>query len=232
MAAMTWMLCPAYSQTNADATAAPVVQPPTASAPAGMPAVPLRSSVAEVVKLSAAGMGDDLVVAFVNGSRSQFNLTAGEIIQLKKQGVSMTAITAMLNHDIALQNSNPTTQANSNKGQPGVSSNQDAVVYQAQSAPDSGVVSQAPPPQVEYVTVAPGPDYYWYPGYWGWNNGWVWSGGYWGFRGGYGLGGYRGWSGYRGGYGFHGSTGFHGGGGFHGGNSFRSGGSHGGGGHH
>lgn len=49
--------------------------------------------------------------------------------------------------------------------------------------PAETVVATAPPaPQVEVVTVAPGPEYYWVPGYWGWNAGWVWIGGRWSVR--------------------------------------------------
>ena len=36
-----------------------------------------------------------------------------------------------------------------------------------------------PPPQLEVVPMAPGPDYYGVPGYWNWNGGWVWIGGNW-----------------------------------------------------
>src|ERR1035438_1171197 len=45
--------------------------------------------------------------------------------------------------------------------------------------PQAAVVapSAPPPPQVEYVPVAPGPYYVWAPGYWSWNGGWVWVGG-------------------------------------------------------
>jgi hypothetical protein len=53
----------------------------------------------------------------------------------------------------------------------------------------------APPPQVEVVTVAPGPDYYWTPGYWHWNGRWMWVGGSWGFRAGWGP--HRGWGSYH-----------------------------------
>jgi len=47
--------------------------------------------------------------------------------------------------------------------------------------PDNAVVvAQAPPPpQVEIVPVAPGPEYVWMPGYWSWGGGgWVWVGGH------------------------------------------------------
>lgn len=53
-----------------------------------------------------------------------------------------------------------------------------------QPAPAAPVMTTEapPPPQVEVVPVAPGPDYYWMPGYWNWNGGWVWIGGNWVIR--------------------------------------------------
>ena len=49
--------------------------------------------------------------------------------------------------------------------------------------PPTEVTTQAPPPpQVEYVPVAPGPDYCWVPGYWYWGPGWIWVGGRWTIR--------------------------------------------------
>ena len=37
-----------------------------------------------------------------------------------------------------------------------------------------------PPPQVEYITDAPGPEYIWIGGSWEWRGRWVWSSGRWG----------------------------------------------------
>jgi outer membrane lipoprotein SlyB len=47
---------------------------------------------------------------------------------------------------------------------------------------DAGVSDQAPPPPpVETIVVAPGPDYNWIGGEWVWNGGWFWVGGHWGY---------------------------------------------------
>jgi hypothetical protein len=67
-------------------------------------------------------------------------------------------------------------------------------------APAPVVVQQPPPaPQVEVLTTAPGPGYYWAPGYWSWRGGvWVWIGGCWAPRpypGAVWIGGRWGWSG-------------------------------------
>jgi len=217
-----------YAQTNYDPYAA---QTTANTAPSAVAARPLAapSNVNEVVKLSSAGLGNDVVLSFVNGSQSLYNLSADDIVHLKDSGVSPAVITAMLNHDMMLRNNNPygpggiantppappqTVQA------PPVDPNQSTV-----QQPPTTVVVQQPSPvvQTEYIPISPGPDYYWAPGYWGPSG--VWIGGGWlrvGFGYGWGWGGgYRGWGGYygRGGWGggYHGG-GFHGGGGgFHGG---------------
>ena len=59
------------------------------------------------------------------------------------------------------------------QGSPGEASGvQQAVPEVQQPAPP---LTQPPPAQVEYVPVAPGPDYYWVGGYWVWRGRWVWS---------------------------------------------------------
>ena len=41
------------------------------------------------------------------------------------------------------------------------------------------VTETPPPPQVEVVGLAPGPDFVWMPGCWEWRGHWVWAGGRW-----------------------------------------------------
>jgi hypothetical protein len=199
-------------------TPGPVAQVP--SAPSLTPPA-LAPNAAEVVKLSGAGVGEEVIIAYVQNCQSPFNLSADAILRLKDAGVTSPVISAMLTHDSSLRNQNPpTSYAASQQPQP--------------VAPDLVPADQAPPPVPDQVIpVAPGPDYYWIPGYWGWNSGWIWIGGRWGFRGGYGWGG-RGWYGHGGWGGYHGggggvhvAGGYHGGGGGH-----SSGGFHGGGGGH
>jgi hypothetical protein len=211
------------------------------SSPAS-PLAPLPPSAAEVLTLSGAGAGEDVILAYVRGCPTPFNLSAGAILRLKEAGVTSPVLVAMLTHDSALRNhTQPGPYAASQSGY--------LPPEQPPMAPLLAPQDLTPPPApVEVVTAAPGPDYYWTPGYWGWNDGWIWIGGGWGLRGGYGWGGYYGgrgygrggWGGYRGvagGYrggvvrGYRGSVGaYHGGGGgFHGGGG---GGFHGGGGGH
>src|SRR5258708_4396670 len=82
---------------------------PTAPLPATSPtnnavvvSTNLPPDLAEVVKLSSAGVGDPVVLAYVKNSRSPYNLSANNILQLKNQGVSPEVVAAILNHDAAL----------------------------------------------------------------------------------------------------------------------------------
>jgi hypothetical protein len=214
VALVTFLGIPVYS---ADSPAAAGATPSPASQMLTPPS--LSPSAAEVVKLSGAGLGDEVILAYVKNCQVPFNLSASAVLLLNEAGISSPVIVAMLSHDGSLRNQNPPAQyAGGQQPQPVI--------------PDVAPADQSPPPAPEEVIpVAPGPDDYWTPGYWGWNGGWIWIGGSWGFRGGYGWGGHyygRGWYGRGGWGGYHGSGGLvrGGGGAFHGGSSvFHSGGS-------
>ncbi len=203
------------------ATLGPVAQ--VQSVPAPTPPA-LSPKAAEVVKLARAGVGDEVILAYVKNCQSPFNLSANAILRLKEAGVASPVIVAMLTHDSSLRNENQPA--------PYASSQNFAPAEQPPGGPGLVPADQAPPPApAEVITAAPGPDYYWTPGYWGWDGGWIWIGGGWGLRGGYGWGGY-GWGGRYGGgwYGHGGWGGYHGiGGGYRGGGGW-GGGYHGGGG--
>jgi hypothetical protein len=98
---------------------------------------------AEVVKLAGSGVGDDVVLAYVQNSQDLFNLTADNVLYLRDVGVSQPVITAMLNHDSALHNQappqnpppqNPPPQYAPTEAPPG-------------PAPAPGPAQEAPPPQ-------------------------------------------------------------------------------------
>src|SRR5262245_36120036 len=59
-------------------------------------AVQLPADVEDILKLSRAKVHEDVIVAFVQNSGRQFKLTAAEVIELCKQGVSERVLTAML----------------------------------------------------------------------------------------------------------------------------------------
>jgi hypothetical protein len=74
-------------------TASAAEQPPVVSAAS---AVQISPNVAEVLKLTSARVGDEIVVAFVGSSKHTYVLGANEIVYLREQGVSDRVITAML----------------------------------------------------------------------------------------------------------------------------------------
>jgi hypothetical protein len=160
------------------------VKPSTAS-PAKAPAI-LPSGADEVVRLAQSGVDDQVVLAFIGQSHSQYNLSAADITALKSAGVSSQVLTAMLNHDSALraqeQSSSPVT-ATAVAPQPKVT--QPGAVSAtaiANQTPTTTVNTQSepPPPQVDVIPVSPGPDYLWAPGCWSWNGGTrIWIGGHW-----------------------------------------------------
>src|SRR5579863_1444847 len=103
-------LCRGYGQDSAapSSPTTPGLVAPAVNTPPNFAAVFNPSKdVAEVVKLSKAGVGDDVVLAFVKNSRSFYNLRADGILQLKEAGVSAEVITAMLNHDRSMRDQSP-----------------------------------------------------------------------------------------------------------------------------
>ncbi len=182
------------------------------TAPAAVATMNLPPNVAEVVKLTQSGVGDDVVVAYVKNAQTPYNLSANDIITLKNYGVSSGVISAMLNRDQALRSqtvlpgnapgATPATSVSTSpaSGIPNAPTAPMAPTVGAPVAPTVGaptapvppapappttstIIEQAPPaPQVEVVPISPGPNYYWVPGYWSWNGGWVWVGGHWAAR--------------------------------------------------
>jgi hypothetical protein len=75
--------------------------PPQVQSSAAVPN-DLSPAAAEVVRLAESGVGDDVVVSYIQNSKSAFGLTADHILYLKDLGVSTESITAMLNHDKAV----------------------------------------------------------------------------------------------------------------------------------
>jgi hypothetical protein len=67
----------------------------------------ISPSAAEVVRLASSGVGQDVVLAYVQNSKSQFNLSADDVLYLRDVGVTQPVITAMLNHDSALRAQEP-----------------------------------------------------------------------------------------------------------------------------
>jgi uncharacterized membrane protein YgcG len=194
-------------------------------------AVPqLSYGVSEVLQLTRANVGEDVIVTYVQNSGNAYGLEANQILYLKQQGISERIINAMLTQPKAAVAATtvptPATPApqpyssDANGSQPATTTPPPAVSY-VQTAPPQTVYVIPDTQTYDYNAYYYQPYYYpayaWYPPV-TFSFGWGWGGYYGGYRGGW-----------------HGGGGFHGGnGGFHGGNGgFHSGGGgfHGGGGH-
>jgi len=106
--------------------------------------VPLSAGLAEVVKLAQAGVGEDVILAYVEKYAARFEVGADQILYLNDLGVSETVITSMLKHD------------GSPAPAPAVAAAPALIQTQAVSnVPQTQVPEQAPPPVT--TAVAPPP---------------------------------------------------------------------------
>ena len=85
----------------AQAPGAPVPGVPE-QAQAAVP-VDLSPGAAEVVRLASSGVGDDVVLAYIQNSQAPFSLSADNVLYLKDVGLSPQVTSAMLSHDSALR---------------------------------------------------------------------------------------------------------------------------------
>ena len=144
---------------------------------------------AEVVKLASSGVGDDVVLAYVQNTQAPFDLTADNVLYLRDLGVSQPVITAMLNHDGAVRSQAPPSEpppyaltATPAAPTPAMAPAPapEAPPPQAANAPASYVGS--PPPDVSYFyndlapygtwVSLPGVGWCWQPSVLGVNRGW------------------------------------------------------------
>jgi len=113
-------------------------------------------TLADVKALAKAGISEDVIINQIHNSRTVFQLSAADIIDLRDAGVSDKVVNYMIDTPATVGANTATTST--------------VVVQQA-----------PPPPPVETIVVAPGPNYVWIGGEWIWAGGWVWRAGYWGF---------------------------------------------------
>jgi hypothetical protein len=193
MALMTLAATPGFSQgTNLPPA------PGSATAP-GTPAN-LSPGAAQVVRLAKAGVGDDVLAAYIRSTQTPFNLSADDVLYLRNSGLSAAILSTMLNHDGSLRTQQhayvysqhlygpggqftpPTAPAAPTAAPAPVA----PPAPTATPTPPAPVVVEQPPPvtpQVEVIPASPGPAYYWTPGYWAWRRHvWVWVGGAWVIR--------------------------------------------------
>src|SRR5882724_6224937 len=63
----------------------------------------LSPAASEAIRLSESGVGEEVVVAYIQNSQASFNLSADHLLYLKDLGLSPAVVTAMLTHDNALR---------------------------------------------------------------------------------------------------------------------------------
>ena len=113
-------------------------------------------TLADVKAMSRAGISDDVIINQIVSTHTGFQLSSGDIIDLRNSGVADKVVNFMIN------------TANDPTATP--------------SGSTTVVVSDAPPPPAADVMVAaPGPDYVWVSGEWIWNGRWVWVAGHWAY---------------------------------------------------
>src|ERR1700690_1386351 len=94
---VAFLAFPAFAADSPAPAVPPPTPPPVAQAPpAPAPAAPAVSpGAAEVIKLSGAGVGDEVVLAYIKNCQAPFRLSATAIVRLKDAGVTSPVITAM-----------------------------------------------------------------------------------------------------------------------------------------
>ena len=106
----------------------------------------LSPNVQEVLKLTKAHMGDDVVLAYIHNSGVSYNLSADDILYLNSQGVSQPVISALLQAKSAVPAPPPSAP-------PAGPSNPSGVYPPPESAPPPGY---APPPTAPPQVIPPG----------------------------------------------------------------------------
>jgi len=129
------------------------------STPATNKPVQLSYGVADVLKLSQAQVGEDVILAYIANSGRTYNLSATEIVYLRGQGVSDGVLSAMLNQ----RNQMTAAQAAAAQAQ---------AVPASQAATGYGVVEETTAaPSTVYVVPDSSYSYYYTEPYWGYGPG-------------------------------------------------------------
>jgi hypothetical protein len=137
--------------TTAQESVAPTAGPALKISGAAPVPVNISPATAEVIRLAESGVGDDVVLAYIQNSQAMFNLGADGVLYLRDVGLSSVVITAMLTHDAALMTQNP---PNRNEVPPApiqepppLPPTEEQVPMDYSSPPD---YSTAPPAEVNY----------------------------------------------------------------------------------
>ncbi len=146
----------------------------------------LSGGVEDVLKLSRAKINDDVTVIFVQTGDRSYNLTASEILYLRKEGVSDRVLTAMLNQRSSAPSTLPA---------PAAADASFASAPQSVTPPTATAFLEAAPASTVYLAATPAyysfydpwpywPSWYAYPYlafgfYWGWGSWGSCNYGYW-----------------------------------------------------
>jgi hypothetical protein len=124
---------------------------PTTSAPSQPKQHRISDAASVILKLKRGDVSEQVIVAYIENAKRNFDLSAEEIVYLKQEGVTDKIVTAALNHHAKIP-------------QPIVSVPQQTAAAPA-PVPSQPTVVVAPP-QTTYVQAAPPPVYvYSYPSY-------------------------------------------------------------------
>ena len=132
---------PATAETSAPPTT-PVMPPPNIT-----PSSPL----AQVVRLTQAGVDQSIIMAYVTSSTSLFNLDSDEIIYLSNLGAPGSLVTAMMQHDQQLQQQITAAQAAQQAQQ--IQQPAPAQVVSVPETTSADTTDVEPSPETEPVTV-------------------------------------------------------------------------------
>ncbi|MDB6066558.1 MAG: hypothetical protein JWR26_2766 [Pedosphaera sp.] len=110
--------------------------PPATAAPA--PAVQLSAGASEIATLAQSGIGDEVMLAYINNVHSRFNLGTNQIVYLNDLGVSGTVVAAMIQRDTAID------------AESALAANQ-AGIFPTQPAPPDENTYPAPTPPMDYT---------------------------------------------------------------------------------
>jgi hypothetical protein len=157
----------------------------------------LSSAAEDVLKLAKAKINDDVTLAFIQNHERRYSLSAGEILHLRKEGVSDRILTAMLNHGTGAGGISEPDVAPT--GSPPPEPAPEASAPQSATLPEATTVVETAPSAI-YLATTPAfysfydPWPYWYDPWPYWNPCysvgfyWGWGGSYWnpvGYRGNY-----------------------------------------------
>ena len=142
---------------------------PSTSATA--PAPSLAPAVADILKMSRAGVGDSVIIAYIDNTGIVYNLDANQVVYLHDQGISEKVISVMLTQKqkYVAPAAGASAQNPPAPGSYAATPSSQAVYTQ----PDGQAAAASTVYVIPYQASAPYYDYSYYP-YWGYSVGYPW----------------------------------------------------------